>query len=105
MDGISASVSGVQAAGQSMAVAASNVSNANSANYRAKRMDLEDTYEGGVRPEAMQESQETPELNGSNVELASEAVDQKADKITYGANLQFLAAASAMLGSAMDMKA
>ena len=105
MDGISASASGMQAAAQSMAVSSNNVANVNTPNYRARRLDLEDVYDRGVQPAAVEESEDTPAPGGSNVELASEAVDQKADKITYGANLQFLSAQSAMLGSAMDMKA
>jgi flagellar basal-body rod protein FlgC len=105
MNAITASLSGMQTAALSTAVTANNVANANTAGYKAKRLDQETTPDGGVRPSVVQESQEPASAGTSNVDLAAEAVNLKVDKTTYDANLQFMQIQSSMLGLAMDMKA
>lgn len=105
MNGMSASLSGLQASALSVAVASHNIGNAAANEFQARRLDQASLPQGGVEPEAIRESQEPPPSEGNNVNLANEAVDLKTDKLTYEANLQFLQIQSAMLGTALDMKA
>jgi hypothetical protein len=58
MDAASVSLAGMNAATMGVAVVANNVANANSKDYRAKRLDFEDLREGGVKPSQLRESEE-----------------------------------------------
>jgi flagellar basal-body rod protein FlgC len=100
-----ASLSGLNAAAMSLAVTANNVANSNTAGYKAKRLDLEDTKEGGVRPAAIRESEEPAPEGTSNVDLASEFVNLMVQSDTYKANLKALEAQNQILGTTLDMKA
>ena len=105
MDGVSASLSGVQTAAQGVALAANNVANLNSAGYRARSLVQEALPQGGVAGVAVRRSQEPLEPGGSNVDLATEAVSLDTQGVAYQANLKFLEVQNKMLGSALDLKA
>lgn len=99
------SLSGLNAAAIGVALTAYNVANANTPGYKAKRLDLEEVKEGGVRPAAIRESQEPAPEETSNVDLASEFVNLDMQTNTYKANLKALDAQNEMLGTVLDMKA
>jgi flagellar hook protein FlgE len=104
MDTFSIALSGLQAATTGIGVTANNVANVNSKDYKAKRLDLEEQKEGGVRPSALRESQEPTEPNGSNVDLATEFTSQMLQSNSYQANLKMLQTQNQILGQAMDLK-
>ena len=105
MDGMSASLSGLQTAGQSLALSANNIANVNSSGYRAKSLVQQYQPQGGVSGAAVQESQAPLNPGGSNVDLASEAVNIQTQSIAYLANLKTLEVQSKALGTALDLKA
>ena len=103
--GLSAGLSGMQAAAQGVAVSAYNVANVNSAGYRAKSLELAEQAQGGVAAEGVAESQAALAPGGSNVDLATEAVNLKTQSTAYQADAKFLKVQERMLGTALDMKA
>ena len=105
VNGISAGLSGLQAAGQGVAVTANNVANINSTGYRAKSLELAEQAQGGVAAEGLTASQEPTAPGGSNVDLGTEAVNLKTEGFAYQANVKFLKVQEDMLGSALDLKA
>ncbi|BDU72234.1 flagellar basal body rod protein FlgC [Mesoterricola silvestris] len=105
MDGISAGVSGIGVSAQGIALSANNVANLNSDGYRAKSVRQQDLEQGGVRASGISESQEPTNPGGSNVDLATEAVNLDTRGISYQADLKFLQAQQNILGVALDMKA
>jgi flagellar basal body rod protein FlgC len=98
MDGMSSSVSGIQAASQSLGVTALKIANAPGPRPKA----LEQEAQIQPEPAAVRENQEAP---NPGRDLAVEAMNLKADRVTYEANLQFLQVQSGLLGTALDMKA
>jgi flagellar basal-body rod protein FlgC len=105
MDGVSAAVSGVNVAAQSVALSANNVANVNTDGYRAKTLQQQEQEQGGVRASGVQASQEPLTPGGSNVDLATEAVNLDTQGVTYQANLKFLQVQQNLLGAALDLKA
>jgi len=105
MDGMSASLSGLQAAGQSIALSANNVANLNTSGYRAKSLVQQYLPHGGVSGAAVAESAAPMNPGGSNVDLASEAVNLDTQGVAYQANLKFLEVQKRMLGTTLDLKA
>ncbi|MDR3670519.1 MAG: hypothetical protein P4L36_06735 [Holophaga sp.] len=105
MDGIPASLSGLQTAGQSIALSANNVANLNSTGYRARSLTQEDLPQGGVYGAAVQQSQAPLNPGGGNVDLATEAVNLDTQGTAYQADLKFLQVQNKMLGSALDLNA
>ena len=105
MDGISASLSGLQTAGQGIALSANNIANLNSSGYRAKSLVQSYLPQGGVAGTAVQQSQAPLPAGGSNVDLAGEAVNLDTQSIAYLANLKALEVQSRTLGTALDLKA
>lgn len=105
MSALSAAISGVGTASQGVSLAAGNVANVNSENYRAQRLQREELPEGGVRGSGVQESAEPAVPGGSNVDLAAEAVALKTESVAYQANLKVVQAQQDMIGTALDMKA
>lgn len=105
MDGISTGLSGVAVAGQSVAVSARNVANLNTPGYQAESLRQADLEPGGVRATGIQESREPAGSEGSNVDLATEAVNLDTQGLTYQANLKFMQVQQNLLGAALDMKA
>ena len=104
MDALSVSLAGMSAATQGVAVVANNVANANSKDYKAKRLDFEDVREGGVNPSGLSESSEMSAPGGSNVDLATEFVNLITYKDAYKANAKMLEVQQEILGTVMDMK-
>lgn len=105
MDGMSASLSGLTTAGQSIALSANNVANLNSSGYRARSLVQQYLPQGGVAGTAVRESQAPMNPGGSNVDLASEAVNLDTQSVAYQANLKFLEVQKRMLGTTLDLKA
>ena len=105
MDTTAVSLSGIKAATLGVAVVANNVANANSRDYKAKRVDFEEVREGGVTSSGLRESEEMAAPGGSNVDLATEFTSLLAFSDTYKVNAKVLEARKEMLGTVMDMKA
>lgn len=105
MDGMSAGLSGVQAAAQGVAISANNVANLNSSGYRAKSLVQGALPQGGVADVAVRESGAPMNPGGSNVDPAAEAVQLDTQGVAYQANLKFLQVQNKLLGSALDLKA
>jgi flagellar basal-body rod protein FlgC len=105
MDAFSVALSGVNTANMGVAVNANNVANANSEDFRAKRMDQAELAQGGTRPEALRES-ETPTVpGGSNVDYATEFVGLMAQSASFEANLKVMETQNQLLGQTLDLKA
>jgi flagellar hook protein FlgE len=102
--GVSAGLSGMQVAAQGVALSATNVANVNSTGYRARSLEQAEQAQGGVAAEGVAVSQESLVPGGSNVDLATEAVNLKTQGTAYQANAKFLKAQERMLGAALDMK-
>lgn len=105
ISGISASLSGLQAAGQGVALSANNVANLNSTGYRALSQVQEEQPQGGVRTAAVTQSPAPTAPGGSNVDLGTEAVNLDTQGAAYQANLKFLQVQNSLLGTALDLKA
>jgi len=105
MDVNSIGLSGVNAAALGTSVTANNIANANTRDFKAKRLDLEDQVQGGTRPGVLRESQAPLAPEGSNVDLASELTNLITQGGAYQANLKVLQAQSQMLGATLDLKA
>jgi flagellar basal-body rod protein FlgC len=105
MDGISASLTGLQAAGQSIALAANNIANLNSSGYRAQSLAQATLPQGGVAGTSVQRSQAPLAPGGSNVDLGTEAVSLDTGSIAFLANLKALEVQDKTLGTALDLKA
>ncbi|MGA2081191.1 MAG: flagellar basal body rod C-terminal domain-containing protein [Holophaga sp.] len=105
MDPMSVSLTGLQTAAQSVALSANNVANLNSAGYRAGSLVQEELPQGGVAAVAVQRSQEPTAPGGSNVDLATEAVNLDLAGTGYQANLAVIKTQEKVLGTALDLKA
>lgn len=105
MDGISASMSGINVAAQSYALSANNVANVNSSGYQAKTLQQQPLAQGGVQATGIQTDTTPGVPGGSNVDLATEAVNQTTQGAGYQADLKFLQVQQSLLGTALDMKA
>jgi flagellar hook protein FlgE len=104
MDSTSISLAGVNAATLGVAVVANNVANANSKDFRAKRVDFEDLREGGVKPSQIVESEEALVPGGSNVDFGAEFVNLLAHAESYKVNAKVLEVQQEILGTVMDLK-
>ena len=105
MDGISASVSGLQVAGQSFALSANNVANLNSAGYQAESLVQQTLPQGGVEGVAVQRSQAQGYPGTSNVDLGTEAVNLDIQSLSFQANAKALEVQAQTLGAALDIQA
>ena len=99
------SLSGMNAARSQLAVTGVNLANLNTEGYKAKRLDLQSTPEGGVRPGAVQESAAAPAPNGSNVDPATEMENLMTGSMYFRANAVAARTQSELLGSTLDLKA
>lgn len=97
--------SGVNTAALGLAVSANNIANANTKDFRAKRLDQEEQAQGGTRPSALRESEALPAPDGSNVDLATEFTQMMEQGTAYKANLKLLETQDQTLGTALDLKA
>jgi flagellar basal body rod protein FlgG len=105
MDGLSASLSGLQTAGQSVGLSANNVANLNSSGYRSRSLVQESLPQGGVAGVAVTQSQAPLNPGGSNVDPATEAVNLDTQGVGYQADLKFMQVQNNLLGTALDLKA
>ena len=105
MDGISASMSGLTISAQAAALAAQNVANVNTNGYKAQTLQQQALQQGGVQATGVQASQAVGVPGGSNVDLATEAVNLNTQGAGYGADLKALQVQQNLIGSALDMKA
>ena len=105
MDTLSVSLAGMNAASLGVAVVANNIANANSSDFKAKRVDFEDIREGGVKPSGLRESEATAGFGSSNVDLATEFTSLLAYADSYKINAKVLEVQNEILGIVMDMKA
>ena len=105
MDGVSTSMSGLGVAAQSAALAANNIANVNTRGYQAQSLQQQALQQGGVQATGVQASQAPGVPGGSNVDLATEAVNLKTQGAGYGADLKALEVQQNLIGAALDMKA
>ncbi len=105
MDAVSVSLAGMNAATLGVAVVANNVANANSKDYKAKRVDFQEVSGGGVKPSGLHESDETVLAGGSNVDLTTEFTSLLAFADSYKINAKVLELQKERLGTVLDMKA
>jgi len=104
----STALSGLNAAGAIVTTAASNIANADTNGYKAARVNLAESRDGGVnvasitrdsRPGGVDEYGD--EL--SNVDVATEAVNLKQGAILYKANAAVLRVGDDLMGTLLDM--
>jgi len=105
MDAFRIALSGLRSATTGVAVSANNVANLQSKDYRAKRLDLEEQPEGGVRPSKLTESAEPVNPGGSNVDLATEFTNLLVYEFAYKSNLKVIQAEGERLRNILDIKA
>ena len=103
MDGINASVSGMQTAAKRLNITANNVANLQTEGYQAKRAINGDTASGGVDIVEIQSSEAPATPSSSNVDLTTEVSHQIIDKNTYEANAKMLKAQYDTLGTLLDI--
>lgn len=105
MDLTAIGLSALRAASTGSAVRANNLANLNTDGYQAKRVNLEDQEQGGVRVASLTTSLDPTVPGGSNVELAQEFTQNIVDAGAYKAGLKVLQLADEVLGQALDLKA
>ena len=105
MDAFGPALSGVRAASAGLAVQAGNVANLLTDGYRAKRVDLASQQGGGVRAEGVVEDPSPLVPGGSNVDLATEAVQGMALDVMYKANLKVVQSEDQRMKAALDLMA
>lgn len=97
--------SGMTTATSRLAVAANNVANAQTPDYQAKRVDLEERAEGGVRISQIRAEEGGAVPGQSNVDLATEMTGMVSTAAQMKANAQMLRTEEEMLGLFFDRKA
>lgn len=105
MDLSAVGLSGMRAAAVGINATANNVANAQSVDYRAKRVDQTARAEGGVDATSLRESPEPTMPEGSNVDLATEATNLITQSRAYEASMKVVQAQDQLLGQALDLKA
>ena len=105
MDSMATALSGVNVSAASLAYTANNVANVNTNGYRAKALQQQEQPQGGVRASGVETSQAAQAPGGSNVDLATEAVNLLTQGGGYQANLKVAESQQKMLGSTLDIKA
>lgn len=105
MSGISASLSGVNVSAQNLAVTANNIANINTNGYKSLSLQQEAVQGGGVEAGPLQASQEPTVPGGSNVDLATQAVNLDTQGLGYQANLKVLQVQQTLVGTALDFNA
>lgn len=105
MDGISASASGLAVTAQSIALTSNNVANVNTDGYKSRSLRQQDLPQGGVQATGVQTSQDPLNPGGSNVDLATQAVNLNTQGAGYQADLKFMQVQQNVLGTALDLKA
>lgn len=103
MDAFWIALSGINTAAAGLATSANNVANINSIDYKALRMDQEDLAQGGTCPSSFTKCQDPAMLDGSNVDLTEEMLDQMRQSTAYSADLKVIQARDDQLGMTLDM--
>ncbi len=104
MDVIGIALSGLRAASAGLTVQAGNVANQQSDGFKAKRADLVAEASGGVRVAGIVEDPAPAGPVGSNVDLATEAVQGMSLEVLYKANLKVLRTQSELDKVTLDLK-
>ncbi len=104
MDVVGIALSGLRAASAGLTVQASNVANQQSDGFKAKRADLVAEASGGVRVSGVSEDPTPAGPGGSNVDLATEAVQGMSLEVMYKANLAVLRTQSELDKVTLDLK-
>ena len=104
MDVVGIALSGLRAASAGLTVQASNVANQQSDGFKAKRADLVAEASGGVRVSGVSEDPTPAGSGGSNVDLATEAVQGMSLEVMYKANLAVLRTQSELDKVTLDLK-
>ena len=105
MDGLSASVSGLNVSAQGLALSASNLSNLNTHGYQAQSLQQQALPQGGVQATSVQASQTPGVPGGSNVDPGTEAVAMLTQAGGYRADLKALEVQQNLIGTALNLKA
>jgi flagellar basal-body rod protein FlgC len=105
MDAFSSALSGLSAASTGLAVTANNVANVQSDGFKAKRVNLASQANGGVAVQGLSEDPTPTVLGGSNVDLATEAVQGMSLDLMYRANLKVIQAEDQRMKATLDLKA
>lgn len=103
MDALGPALSGLGAASAGLAVQANNVANQLTAGYQAKRVDLTAQPAGGVAVQGVTADPSPTAPGGSNVDLATEAVQGLALDVMYKANLKVVQAESRRMKATLDL--
>jgi flagellar hook protein FlgE len=112
---IHAALSGLTAVAKQIEVVSHNVANINTDGFKKSRTEFIEVAEGGVLPVVQKDDSSGPAVlkdfgtdpalvQLSNVDLGEETAQQILAQRSFGANLQSLKTADAMLGSILDIK-
>lgn len=104
MDMVGIALSGLSASSAGLSVQANNVANQLSDGYKAKRVNLVAEASGGVRVAGIVEDPAPAGPVGSNVDLATEAVQGMSLEVLYKANLKVLRTQSELDKVTLDLK-
>ncbi len=104
MDVVGIALSGLRAASAGLTVQAGNVANQLSDGYKAKRVDLVAEASGGVRVSGVSADPTPAGPGGSNVDLATEAVQGMSLELLYKANLKVLRTQSELDKATLDLR-
>jgi flagellar hook protein FlgE len=105
MDALSSSLSGLAAASYGLNTIAQNVANVNTNGYQARSANQENQVQGGTQVDDVTLNQTPTVPGGSNVDLASAAVDTAPQVVAYQANLTMVNTQNQLLGTTFDMSA
>lgn len=97
--------SGMLAASAATAVTANNVANLQTPGFQAKRPQLEEQAEGGVRVAGLQAKGPADPGGGSNVDLSEEMTDLGLSKSMMAVQTRVSQAADERVGMILDLKA
>ena len=104
MDVVGIALSGLRAASAGLTVQAGNVANQLSDGDKAKRVDLVAEASGGVRVSGVSADPTPAGPGGSNVDLATEAVQGMSLELLYKANLKVLRTQSELDKATLDLR-
>ena len=105
MDALGPALSGLNAASAGLALQASNVANQRTPGYQARQVELSAQPAGGVAVQGVASDPAPAVPGGSNVDLATEAVQGLALDVMYKANLKVVQAESKRMQATLDLNA
>lgn len=107
MNGMNASIAGMNTAARRLAISANNVANIQTDGFRAQRAISGETTGGGVEIVEIQDTPANSEASGdvprSNVDLTTEMTNQIIDRNTYEANAKMFKAQNDTIGTLLDI--